>query len=488
MMKKITYSKIVVAFGFLLSLVQFISNRSLWIDEAMLARNIISKSSAELLQPLDYMQVAPILFLQIEKFSSSMMPDSELGLRIFPLIFYWFSLILFYKIISLVFSDRWIILLLLSLFVLNNHLIYYSSEVKQYASDVAFTLSIYYFSIKKYIDDSKKYIYISFLGAIGVFLSNISPVILTCAGLYLLLQNAKERNNLKAQHLFFTLLIWIAVFLLYYIRFIKNHPSQNRMIKYWENVGAFIPNNPFSADFYAFLSTNTSKISSALLPFSEIGATLIILFLFLGIVSLIKNGRKGFIILFLLPPVIHLLLSAFRLYPFDLRLILYIFPLLIFVIGFGLQATTGLLSDKGSNIIKISFVLMYLSGAFFYYKDRFPIKNEEIKDSLIYIQENKRPEEKIYVYYGARHAFLYYQEMKFIKQPIEVVMGALNRENKSKYVEELEAFKGRSWILFAHPYRDEESFILSKLDSLGFARLQSFTTQGSSAYLYDFED
>ena len=149
-MKKNIYIIVLLSAGFFLSLIQFISDRSLWLDEAMLARNIISRSGTELLQPLDYMQVAPILFSLLEKFSCSMIPDSDFGLRIFPLVFYWLSLFFFYKILTLVFSDRWIIIFSLSLFVFNEHFIYYSSEVKQYASDVFLILSMYYFSIKKY--------------------------------------------------------------------------------------------------------------------------------------------------------------------------------------------------------------------------------------------------------------------------------------------------------------------------------------------------
>jgi hypothetical protein len=57
----------ILAAGVVLSLAQFLFNRSLWWDEAAMALNIIHRSSAELLQPLDYAQSAPVLFLQILK-------------------------------------------------------------------------------------------------------------------------------------------------------------------------------------------------------------------------------------------------------------------------------------------------------------------------------------------------------------------------------------------------------------------------------------
>jgi len=56
---------LLVASGFALSIFQFLYNRSLWLDEAALSLNIIKKNPFQLLQPLDYSQVAPILYLQI---------------------------------------------------------------------------------------------------------------------------------------------------------------------------------------------------------------------------------------------------------------------------------------------------------------------------------------------------------------------------------------------------------------------------------------
>src|ERR671918_1642502 len=62
-------------------------NNSLWLDESGLALNILSRSFAGLLQPLDYSQGAPILFLWLEKLvvvvSGS---SSEFAFRLVPLV------------------------------------------------------------------------------------------------------------------------------------------------------------------------------------------------------------------------------------------------------------------------------------------------------------------------------------------------------------------------------------------------------------------
>src|SRR5258708_7025864 len=65
---------------------QYRFNRSVWLDEAMLSLNIIEKSPLALFKTLGYNQMAPILFLLIEKFFTWLFGDGELALRLFPLI------------------------------------------------------------------------------------------------------------------------------------------------------------------------------------------------------------------------------------------------------------------------------------------------------------------------------------------------------------------------------------------------------------------
>ena len=113
--KRLIINSIMVA-GIVLSTVQYIYNRSLWLDEARLALNIITKNSLELLAPLEYKQVAPILFLQLEKVFSLLIPNSEYGLRLVPLLFFWFSLYLFYRITHILFSNAYTIIFSLSLY------------------------------------------------------------------------------------------------------------------------------------------------------------------------------------------------------------------------------------------------------------------------------------------------------------------------------------------------------------------------------------
>lgn len=132
----------VISVGIFLRVVQYLLDRSLWIDEAFVALNIINRSYAELLQPLDYNQGAPFGFLVIEKFIVQVFGDSEYSLRLLPFISGIAALFLFYWVARRL-SNWSTTVIALALFALCDRAIYYSAEVKQYSSDVAIALILY---------------------------------------------------------------------------------------------------------------------------------------------------------------------------------------------------------------------------------------------------------------------------------------------------------------------------------------------------------
>src|SRR4051794_30587247 len=52
-----------VALGILLRVVRYLMNYPLWHDEAFVAANFLDRGYLEMLRPLDYYQVCPLLFL-----------------------------------------------------------------------------------------------------------------------------------------------------------------------------------------------------------------------------------------------------------------------------------------------------------------------------------------------------------------------------------------------------------------------------------------
>jgi len=76
----------VLSLGALLRLLEYLGNRSLWLDEAMLALGIGRRGYLGLFAPLDYDQVAAPLFLWAVKTVSLIGGMGELALRFVPLV------------------------------------------------------------------------------------------------------------------------------------------------------------------------------------------------------------------------------------------------------------------------------------------------------------------------------------------------------------------------------------------------------------------
>ena len=171
--------------GIVLSIINFINNRSLWTDEATLSLNIINKPIYELLQPLDYNQVAPVGFLLVEKFFASLLGNTDWSLRIFPIISFFLSIFLIYSVTQKILKNKLFGLFTAAFFATSFITLSYSSEVKQYMTDITFGLLILLGTIIYNENGFKnKWWLYSILGIVSIWFSNVSILLLFSSGLY----------------------------------------------------------------------------------------------------------------------------------------------------------------------------------------------------------------------------------------------------------------------------------------------------------------
>src|SRR5258706_437085 len=159
---------LIIVLGSLIRIVEYLSNRSLWVDEAFLALNVIQKNALELTRPLIYDQHAPIGFLWLERLLYELFGQGELVLRLPPLLFGIASIYLFKKFADNYFSSIFS-LLALSIFSFSDLLIRYSTELKQYSIGVAVAITLYLIAFK----NNRLLLFV--VGVLGLFLSH-SPV------------------------------------------------------------------------------------------------------------------------------------------------------------------------------------------------------------------------------------------------------------------------------------------------------------------------
>jgi hypothetical protein len=478
-MFKTTFTKTLIAViilgGIALAIYQFIYNRSLWNDEATVSLNIIHRSSLGLLKPLDYSQVAPILFLQLEHFNYFVISSSEYGLRLFPLLSFIASIFFLYATLAYIFKSYYTRIFAISLYVFNTTLLYYASEVKQYMTDVLVITLIYYLLIKNYKKQHTQLILLAVIGSVSIFLTNVAPVILLSAGVYLAFVN--YGNKLIYGKLVSLALTWAITFCFYFIVFIANHPTKNYMLHYWANANAFMPLNPFKYDFYVFLITKCQMIFYFLFGYGVVIKIVIPILILLGYYTLYKKKLYPIIILLTLPGFVHLLLSGLKQYPFESRLILYLYPVFIISASFGFDYLIKLISafSNPSILVRWRYIIITIPVYCLYwvYLNTFPITHTEIKNSLKYVASRIKKDERIYISGDLNPAFNFYKDTKFFVNNNDLVSGYYGLDQKI-YIADAKKLKGKYWLLLSEEGTNGAKIILQQLNNMHYKQLDSF--------------
>jgi hypothetical protein len=128
-----------VGLGVVLRLVRYAMNFPLWGDESFVAVNFIAHGYRDLLSPLDYGQICPLLFLWIERWVVVHLGFSEWTLRLYPLACGVSSVFLFRHVAGRVVGGL-PLLLAVAIFAVSFHPIRHAAEVKPYASDLLVAL------------------------------------------------------------------------------------------------------------------------------------------------------------------------------------------------------------------------------------------------------------------------------------------------------------------------------------------------------------
>jgi len=486
--KNILFKFILISFislGIITSFINFLNFRSLWLDEAMLALNIINKTSLNLLKPLEMGQVAPIGFLLLQKLLCILLGNKDWVLRVIPLVSFLTSIPLFYFLNLKITPKKTLALYSTAFFSLSWILIYYSSEVKQYMLDVLFSILITYYTLIFLTSRKKKHLYIyTIIGMTSIWFSNISIIILFTVGLYIL-YNIKN-NNRNYLDAITPIILWSTSFITYYLLFIHNHPTKKFMLEYWES--SFLPSNILSIDFYISLFTKIKELIY-LLGYNTHPLLVIIPLTVIpsGIIYLFFNNRK-YLYLCTFPIITHLSLSYLKLYPFSIRLILYLTPLLIILFTSGAYHIYTIIKTKYSKtsfyILLIPLLILLLT----IFKST-PIQKEEIKLSLNYINKKNTPNENIYIYYGAKPAFLFYKKDYQCFNKNNIILGTSNRSNWDQYNNEIKNLTNINWIVFSHTYwvknksaLTEEEYIIKTFKKNGYQIIEQKHFEGSSVY------
>lgn len=485
-----------VALGCLLRIVQYLLNRSLWMDEAYLSLNILHRSFAGLLRALDYHQGAPIGFLLLEKSAVRLWGGSEYVLRLFPLLAGIASVILFYKLAGKVLPAK-AVPIAVGLFAISPALIYYSAEVKQYSSDAAIAILLYYLTIEGSKSEWKagQTALAALVGTIAIWMSHSSVFVLVGIGATISIALMLRKDWARFARVSFVGLCWLASLTVCYIVALRKLAGDGELLSYWN--ANFMPLPPRSVADFKWLVDSFFEFfnTSAGLKFSGLAALVFIL----GSISMFRKSAERLFLL-LSPAVLTLLASGLHKYPFGGRLTLFLVPPVLLLMAEGAEA---LRSSANSSLPAIGVLLITLllldPGTYVlnhFAKPHTAIAQpgvmfpEEIKPVVAYVRNHERPGDLVYIFYGAEPAFDYYAERQGFPQD-NVEIGTAAGSDPRVYESDLDRLRGRRvWVILSHIRgvgAQESKYIEFYLGSLG-PRLDSLSATGAEAYLYDLRN
>lgn len=480
--------------GVILRLVQYLLNRSLWLDEAQLALNLAHRSYAGLLQPLDYHQGAPVGFLLLEKAAVQSLGGSEYALRFLPLVAGLVSLFLFYKVAKESIRPN-ALPIAMGLFAISPSLIYYSSEVKQYSTDVAIALAIYSIAlvVKPSEWSNSRIVALGLVGAAAIWISHPSVFVLGGIGATAAFVFLARKQWDRLARLSLLACMWLTSLGISYFFFLRGLTRDRDLLDYW--VDNFMPLPPksvsdlkwFVDSFFGFFGQTVSLqlVGLAALTFVT------------GAAYMYSRDRMKMAFLFL-PALFTLVASSLHKYPFGGRLALFLVPAAILVIAEGAKqiqiVTSRNAAVVGYTLIALLFLdpSIYLIHHFAKPSSLVPrpgiMLPEEIKPVIAYVRAHQRMGDVVYLNTGSQPAYQYYAELYGIREN-NLVLGTAVGDDATDYVSDFAPLRGRrTWIVVSHASGGGGAMQMKHFEFyLGMIgrRIDQFTAPGAAVYLYD---
>jgi 4-amino-4-deoxy-L-arabinose transferase-like glycosyltransferase len=458
-----------LTFGTLVRLREWMAGRSLWMDEATLSLNLIGRDLTGLLGPLDYGQMAPPGYLWTVKGIISLTGPGELSLRALSMAA-GIGLIVAGWWLTRRLMGRWPATAAAAILALSPGAVYYSNEVKPYSSD-AFVAAVLLLAGTSAIDREvtwRRTALLAALGATAVWVSYPAPFTLVGVGLALAVASAHRKDWGAVSRLGVVGLAWTGSWGVVY-HLARQGSTYDYMQRYWRDqfldLSLAAPYRTATALVQA-LDVPGQTFRSPLDPWNaavRITAVMLVL-LALGIWALAVQRKVPALVMLLSAPLMALTAAVAHVYPIDVRLILFMLPSLAALAAGGLW----FLSSRGLPWVAVLIIAITLLWSLLADLQtlRGPSEREDAKGVLRVLSSEARPGDTVYVWHGRASPLNFYRLTRPSLWPADVqtVWGAFLSapvqtpiEKTEKYLEEIGWLCGRPrvWVALVHGYPPE---------------------------------
>ncbi|MHB8463771.1 MAG: glycosyltransferase family 39 protein [Acidimicrobiales bacterium] len=322
---------------------EFLWRRSLWLDEALVVNNIVSRGYVALLHPLSGEQGAPLGWLWVQRTMVTLFGANEYALRLVPLAAGIAALALVHWLARHVLGP-WPAALATWILALSPQAVRYSVEVKQYSTDLAISAALLFLALQavehRVVDgrqDRRAIIGWGWLGAIAVWWSH--PAIFVIAGTAVVLAFDAARTRAADGGASWRLVLrasipWLVSFALDWLVSLRRLGRDPFLHSFWAAGFPPTPVRPTSLLSWLVRAPSHLPVDPGGIPMAGVAALLAAVGL--GAASVRRRVPGAMITMPLLVAVGAALVGA---YPLRGRLALWLLPVLVVGLA-GLLVTT----------------------------------------------------------------------------------------------------------------------------------------------------
>ncbi|MDT7538770.1 MAG: hypothetical protein QOI82_2355 [Actinomycetota bacterium] len=329
-----------VTLGVLARLRQWLGGRSLWLDEVLIADNLVHRGFGQLAtKPLLHFQVAPLIWLELEHLSVVLFGSGERALRVVPLLagigVVWLTWVAARRLLPDVLVPVAVLLV-----ALHPALIYYSNEVKQYSTDalVVLALGLLAHNVSSRTDDGPALRRLVLAGVVAVWLSHVAVLALAGISIALVIRPLLAGDRRRAIRVTLVLSPWLVSFLASYAVTLHSVENSTEVSNYWRHT---YPHSALGLPGWFFSRWYDVAHEPLHMTLRVIGLALLVI----GLVRLVIFGGRWAVLMWSAVPF-ALLAAALHVYPFADRLALWLVPL----VALAIAATLPHRLDRGALI------------------------------------------------------------------------------------------------------------------------------------------
>jgi hypothetical protein len=480
--------------GVALRLFQWWSNRSLWLDEAFLAVNLLDRDIPGLLRPLEFDQSAPALFLVATKLLTVAFGFDERVLRVLPLVASIAALVITWRLVRRTLPG-WTAPVVVVPLALVERMVYYGQELKPYALDVLVVvtlLALTHHLFEKPSHARQRFTWLWVAGALALFASHPAPFPLAGAGLAVAWGVRQGALPLSRRTLVVAAAGWGILFVTNYALFIR--PNYD---------------NPLMQRFWAFASPGPLWTTDGLRSWFELVDAYLA---YLGYGGVFKIAICGLSLtgvaasLFRPTPALLAIALALIAYglavaagmaPFHGRLALFVAPMLLLMVAHGLS-----LAPRGPlRLGAQGLALLLLLPAFRHvHRSTVPYWVQDPRAVISTLVTSRASDEPIYVLYGAEPSLRFYAPALAASGGVHFAVehrvwddpGTRDRPPSGKLdvtltMEDLRPLTRSAsfWILFGHLDAQEPELLAAISSTFNCVPVEAHKRRGASAIRFE---